>query len=450
MAASRAVDVIIIGAGAAGLAAARDLATAGLKLTVLEARGRVGGRILTWRDADAPGPIELGAEFLHGAAEETMRIAKAARLEVVKLPDEHLLSRGGRFHARGDFWAMVERTGRDIARRLRRRHGRDFSFLEYLESVRMPLDRREMMAGFVEGYHAAHLDLISAAVLAEGDGETSNSENDAQHRVVSGYDGVIRWLRDGLDPDQVTVRLGTVVTGIRWKRGSVVVTGRAADGTPLSPFRARAAVITVPHAVLKAGQIAFEPAVPAVARAVDLLEAGQVFKIVLRFRDAFWDEADFVRQRLSEHREEPMLNFVHAGRIDVPTWWTARPLRLPLLTGWAGGPRAEALLSEPEPARLERSLASLSQAFGVSRRHIAESLEAWYMHDWRRDRFARAAYTYPRVGGLNAQRSLARPVSGTLYFAGEATSADETGTVAGALATGRRAARQLKAATGAA
>lgn len=136
MAASRAVDVIIIGAGAAGLAAARDLATAGLKLTVLEARGRVGGRILTWRDADAPGPIELGAEFLHGAAEETMRIAKAARLEVVKLPDEHLLSRGGRFHARGDFWAMVERTGRDIARRLRRRHGRDFSFLEYLESVR--------------------------------------------------------------------------------------------------------------------------------------------------------------------------------------------------------------------------------------------------------------------------------------------------------------------------
>ena len=443
--ASRTFDAIIIGAGAAGLAAARDLAAAGLELAVLEARGRVGGRVLTWRDADAPGPIELGAEFLHGAAEETQRIVKAARLEVVKLPDQHLLSREGKLYSRFDFWDLVERTGKDIARRMRRRNGGDFSFLEYLERARLSSDQRQMMSGFVEGYHAAHLDLISAGAVSEGDGEAGNSEDDAQHRVVGGYDGVIRWLRDGLDPDLVRLRLGAIVTAIRWKRGEVVVSCRAADGTALTPLRARAAVITVPHAVLKARQIAFEPAVPAIERALEKLEAGQVFKIVLRFREAFWDETEFVKQRLVKKAEEPgALNFVHANTLDVPTWWTARPLRLPLLTGWAGGPRAESLLAEPAPVQLERSLASLSRALAVPRRLIAESLEAWYMHDWRRDPFARAAYSYPRVGGLNAQRTLARPVSGTLFFAGEATSADETGTVAGALASGRRAARQIK------
>ena len=80
---SRSVDVVVAGERAAGLAAARDLAGSGFSIALLEARGRAGGRILTIRDGDAPGPIELGAEFLHGAVEETLRIVRAARLEVV-------------------------------------------------------------------------------------------------------------------------------------------------------------------------------------------------------------------------------------------------------------------------------------------------------------------------------------------------------------------------------
>ena len=445
MTTSRSVDVVVVGAGAAGLAAARDLAGAGLSIALLEARGRVGGRILTVRDSDAPGPIELGAEFLHGAAEETLRIVRAARLEVVKLPDEHLQGQNGRFHAMADFWGLIERSGRDIARLLKRRNGRDLSVHDYLERAALPPERRAMLAMFVEGYHAAHLDLISAGALANGDGEASDDEKDAQHRLVEGYDGVARWLRDGLDPDQVQLRLGTTVTGVRWKRGEVVVTCRGVDGADVEPFRARAAVITVPHAVLKARQIRFQPEVPALERAVDLLEAGQVFKIVLRFRDSFWDEPDFVKRRLARRNGTPEpLAFVHARGVAVPTWWTMRPLRLPLLTGWAGGPQAESLLAESPAARLERSLDALSKGLAVPRRLIADSLEAWYCYDWRADPFSRAAYTYARVGGLNAQKVLARPVMGTLFFAGEATSSDETGTVAGALASGRRAARQLQ------
>src|SRR4029077_8915467 len=71
------VDVLVLGAGAAGLAAARDLSHAGLRVTVIEARPRVGGRILTLHDPRSPVPIELGAEFIHGEAAETLPLAQA-------------------------------------------------------------------------------------------------------------------------------------------------------------------------------------------------------------------------------------------------------------------------------------------------------------------------------------------------------------------------------------
>jgi len=79
----------------------------------------------------------------------------------------------------------------------------------------------------------------------------------------------------------------------------------------------------------------------------------------------------------------------------------------------------------------------------VPRRELDDLLEAWWTHDWRSDPFSRGAYTYPRVGGTAAQRTLGRPVENTLFFAGEATDLEQTATVAGAIASGRRAAREL-------
>src|SRR5690349_14905164 len=89
-------DVLVLGAGAAGLAAARDLSHAGLRVTVVEARARVGGRILTVHDPRAPVPLELGAEFVHGEAPETLEIAQAAGLAVIELPGTHELASSGR------------------------------------------------------------------------------------------------------------------------------------------------------------------------------------------------------------------------------------------------------------------------------------------------------------------------------------------------------------------
>ena len=125
----------------------------------------------------------------------------------------------------------------------------------------------------------------------------------------------------------------------------------------------------------------------------------------------------------------------------MPTWWTPLPLLVPRITGWAGGPRAEALLDESEATRVDWSLDALAETLAVPRRLLDRELEAWAMHDWRADPWSLGAYSYAAVGGQGAHRALARPVESTLFFAGEATSADETGTVSGAIATGRRAAR---------
>ena len=92
---------------------------------------------------------------------------------------------------------------------------------------------------------------------------------------------------------------------------------------------------------------------------------------------------------------------------------------------------------------MNKIVVAMSRAFGVSRRFLNESLECWSSHDWSRDEFSRQAYTYVGVGGMSAAKTLAQPVEGTLFFAGEATDMEEMGTVAGAIKSGQAAARLL-------
>jgi monoamine oxidase len=138
------------------------------------------------------------------------------------------------------------------------------------------------------------------------------------------------------------------------------------------------------------------------------------------------------------------LGFLHSFDAPVPTLWTKLPLRAPVLVGWAGGPRADSLAGKGLGFLTERALYSVAVAFGISRAQVESQLEAVYTHDWQSDAFTRGAYAYLPVGGLEAQRTLASPVEGTLYFAGEATNdAGHIGTVHGAFASGERAAREI-------
>src|SRR4051794_20809695 len=205
------LDVIIIGAGAAGLAAARELA--GKRIAILEARDRIGGRIHTLHPNDVALPIELGAEFVHGEAEATFSIIDSGALLAYELPDDHWWSRDGSWEE-VDFWEDVERLMSKIPK-----GKRDRSFDDFLRSRRVDPRLRELACGFVEGYHAAHADRISAQSLRTTDGEITEQK---QFRIANGYDALIAWLRAGVS-DPHALRLGEPVSEVRWKRGEVEV-----------------------------------------------------------------------------------------------------------------------------------------------------------------------------------------------------------------------------------
>ena len=427
-------DIVIIGAGAAGLAAARGLSGAGRRVIILEARGRIGGRIHTLHLSDSPVPIELGAEFVHGEVDTTFSIIEAAALTAVELPDTHHWSRSGKWEAVNDFWERIDKVRAQIGNL-----SRDISFDAFLRSKRNISPRlRELSCAFVEGYHAAHADRISAIALKSADSEQEQDDpsGNKQFRIANGYDALIAWLRAGLDPDRVDLRLGTVVSEVRWGANDVTVVCRS-NGRE-ETLRARAALVTVPIGVLKAprdqeGAIRFDPPLREKQKAIAGLESGHVVKIAFRFRERFWDE-----------RPVPF-NFLHSSDRFMPTWWSSAPVRAPILTGWAGGHAADALLAEGRETMIDRALDAMATAFAIPRRKLDQLLGATYTHDWQSDPYSRGAYSYAAVGGSGAHAVLARPIRGTLFFAGEATSADQTGTVAGAIESGRKAAKAMKA-----
>jgi monoamine oxidase len=410
-------DVVIIGAGAAGLSAARELSGAGRSVLILEARDRIGGRIHTLHPPGLPLAIELGAEFVHGDVASTFSIVDAAALLACRLPDDHWWSRDGRREPLGDFWEIIESVRSKIGARKK-----DLSFAKFVRSLPHLDDRtRALACSFVEGYHAAHADRISTLVLKSSDEEQS-AENNPQFRLPGGYDAVIAWLRAGLHPERAELRLSTAVTSVRWSDGKVTLATNRGES-----FRARAAIVTIPVGVWKLGTIAFDPPLKEKESALEKLEAGHVVKIAFRFRERWWDD----------------FNFLHTDDRFIPTWWTTAPFRTPLLTAWAGGHAADALLAEGADAMQERALASMARVFDKPRRDLDRLLAGSWTYNWQADPFSRGAYSYAAVGGANAHAELGRPLRKTLFFAGEATSGDQTGTVAGAIESGQRAAREL-------
>jgi len=433
-------DVVIIGAGAAGLAAARDLSQAGLRLVLLEARPRIGGRILTLREEDTALPIELGAEFIHGNADETQELCSAGRLIVDRLSAPHYYARGGSLKPVPDFWGTVEDYSRTLRKRFDGKGSRDRSFAETLAHSRLSPQRRDLLLQYARGFQGADPHHLSARSIAGEGAEAS----DQQYRVVDGYDSVLEELRAESDADCIDLRLGTIVTAIRWKAGHVEVRTRSEPGTAQESFEAKACVVALPHAVLKSGSVPIEPEVKEITRALRHLESGQVFKVVLGFREAFWDDEAFVSERVRPRPHSSVaLGFVQSPGEDVPVWWSADPARTPLLTGWAGGPDATALLRLDERSRVERSLQSLSRALATPPARLDALLERWWTHDWSQDPFSLGAYPYVGVGGMKALSVLSHPVRDTLYFAGDYMTPGTMGTVEGALSGGRRAARQL-------
>jgi monoamine oxidase len=440
-----AVDVAVIGAGAAGLIAGAELARAGANVLLLEARDRVGGRIWTRREPGLAVPVELGAEFIHGQARITRQWLARAGAAVIDAEGSHLTVHEGALEPRADVFPALRRALASAEGVL---EGQDMSFDDFLDqhlAALLSADQRQRARRLAEGFDAADTARASArAIVAEWLGDVLGEG--PQSRPKEGYAALLGALLAPFESaPQPTpaprLQLESRVREVRWSAGSVEVAGERA-GAPFE-IRARCAIVTLPLGVLKAppsapDAVRFTPPLEAKLAALAGLSSGPVIKLLLRFATPFWE-------RLNDGRYAEA-SFLHSPHTQISTFWTPAPEHAPLLVAWAGGPRVPRLARGRSPGDLAQlAVESLRTMFGGGV-NLADQLEGWYYHDWQADPLAGGAYSYVAVGGSEARAALARPIGTTLFFAGEATDAGgEAGTVTGALQSGLRAAREALA-----
>lgn len=416
-------EVAIIGAGLAGLQAARTLLEHGVDVVVFEATERVGGRARTVaaEGPDAELPIELGPEFEHGNPDETRALIGDPSIEIVETSECHHVRQGKELVPRDDVW---QRFG-ELLKRADQRS--DESAREYMERVRMSPDDAELFANIVEGFYGADLARIDIASVAEDGGGAGGDESPSGYYLARGYGSVVASVASHIPDDKI--QLGCVVESIDWSSRRIKITYKR-NGAHESITVSRV-IITVPLGVLKAGSIDIHPA--AYATEIAALEMGHVTKLVMRLRDPLWPAH-------SEHR----LDFVHGATSGFPTYWLRSKGNTHLLTAWAGGKHARALHGVTPDTLLELALDGFAAATHVDRSALAASLHGRFYHfDYSGHPFTQGAYSYVPVGANDAIERMSHPCEDRLYFAGEATDADYEGTVAGALRSGKRAADQV-------
>jgi len=423
-------EVVIIGAGVAGLSAAQVLTRAGISVHVIEARDRIGGRVFTLHQPGLDAGIELGAEFLHGKPPEIWDLLGGGA-EAVEASGRDWCSQAGEIKA-CDFFEQVDKflERMQIAQP-------DRSFREFADSVHdVPPEVKRRALMYVEGFNAARAEEISVHSLVRAAKAEEEIGGDRAFRIRGGYDLVPRALLGRCDPRNLRLNMNRVVTAVQWERGVVRVLTQS--GNEHGALTARCAVVTLPLGVLQAGSVAFTPALQAKSAALAGLVMGKVLRVTLRFQEKFWRERKGGgAQSLAD------LRFLFTDDPNFPTWWSDSPMQAPLLTGWSPARAAERLSGRPLEVIRHAAVQSLANVMHMTVAEISGLLLDAQVHDWQTDPFSCGAYSYVRAGADGAQKELAAHLAGTLFFAGEACDEGHFGTVHGAIASGTRAAREV-------
>ena len=432
--------VLVIGAGVAGLKAARDLQAAGCIVTVLEGRSRIGGRIQT--DHTRFGvPVELGAQFIHGRSNNQgeqnpiWALAQGQSWSTVPIAPTGQTYRNGvpltgaqddAFNALGEAfldWVIDVRKDAiwgnlsySVENALT-----DFTRLRKLTGQQV-IDLRAYLAAEIEGDLAADTTRISVQTIDEDDEYGVGGD----HQITDGYDQLPTLLAAGLD-----IRLNCIMKSVaHTAKPARVVTSQG-------NFLAEHVLITVPLGVLKRGAIAFSPLLPAAKRtAISRMGVGAFNKVILQFPTRFWPNGNW---------------FINIeGKDPFGLSFTSLEAAAPgsnLLVGWQFGQLAVTREAMTDAKLVSVVLDELRRLFGAT---TVPTPSNTAITRWTADPFSRGAYSFPCVGSPRSDiTTLAAPVGKSLFFAGEATNADYPSTVHGAYLSGAREARNIIAAASA-
>ncbi len=396
--------------------AARELARAGKRVTILEARERCGGRIYTLPAEEFGYPAEGGAEFVHGAAPVTRALMREAQLSLMPRGGTRWSARAGKLLPEqpsvphmGRFYQALSEAKADLP---------IAEFLDTHFADRRYDEMRRSVTRTVEGYDAA--DPRRASTLALRD-EWMARDDGPHGRIAKGYGALIEYLVSECRRHGAALHLGAAVTAIDEACGRVVVRCHH-DAT----FEGDAAILSMPPPLLSEIVLPSD-ARERVAAAVEI-GFGNVVKILFRFASRWW--ADHGGRDLFD------LSFLLSDAA-VPTWWTQYPDEYPVLTGWLAGLKADRVSSLAEAELIEMGLASLGELFDLRPHRIRQDLVVARAINWGNDPFARGAYSYATPRTREAQSVLRKP-SGAIFFSGEALYAGpEMGTVEAALASGQ-------------
>ena len=424
-------DTIVVGAGVAGLTAARLLARAGRRVVVLEARDRVGGRISTDRRYGLT--TDMGASWIHGITGSPV----AAAAEAFGMPMVEFTVGGYQPDSR-----PIAYYGPDGVRLT------DAATRAYIADIHT-VDRALIDVVAASAPDASYRDVTEAALDAQGwDAErTQRVREYLEHRTEEqygawiedlaahgldddvidgdevvfpdGYDRLPRRLAEGLD-----IRLIHVVSRVQWSAEGVLVT------TDHGLFAADSAIVTVPVGVLQSGDLEIEPALPEpVAGALGRLRMNAFEKVFLRFPTKFWDDGVYaIRQQGDEGR------WWHS-------WYDLTALHgTPTLLTFAAGPAAVETRDWTEEEIVDSILAQLRRLYGE---RVAKPTSV-HVTDWQDDPWSHGSYAFMTVGSTTSDHDdLATPIGGVLHLAGEATWTDDPATVSAAMLSGHRAAQHV-------
>ena len=413
-------SILIIGAGMAGLAAARSLADAGWPVRLIEARDRIGGRVHTNRDWGVP--LEMGASWIQGARDNPLTdLANQARVQTVATDYDEVAKlavdpRLQPLDYREETWRrFVERARDDVdggslgaavdaAATSEELSGSERAQLAYYVSTE------------IEDEYAADASQLSAITF-----DTGRYTGGPQVIIPSGYDALPRLLATGLQ-----IALNTPVTAVTRRAGSVTV--RCGDTT----FDGPAAIVTIPLGVLKSGAITFDPPLPeGHAHAVNALGFGVLSKSFFRFDRRTWQRENAFYQYLG----------IPSGT-QPGAWaqWLTMPAAAgPIVLAFNAGDRGRSVESSSPNDLIASALPISRQLFGDNASPVEVRTSSWTT-----DPYARGAYSFHAPGsGLDDRRQLQEPIGDRLYLAGEAVGVNNPATVHGAVLSGQYAAAEL-------